>query len=49
MVSEPLISATILFALIVLGEIISYLTKARVPMLLTAMVSYLLLTWAGIT
>lgn len=48
MVSEPLISATILFALIVLGEIISYLTKARVPMLLTAMVSYLLLTWAGV-
>lgn len=48
MVSEPLISATILFALIVLGEIISYLTKARVPMLLTAMVSYLLLSWAGV-
>ena len=48
MVSEPLISATILFALIVLGEIIYYLTKARVPMLLTAMVSYLLLTWAGV-
>src|SRR5699024_761035 len=48
MVSEPLILATILFALIVLGEIISYLTKARVLMLLTAMVSYLLLTWAGV-
>nr|WP_263314230.1 hypothetical protein [Mammaliicoccus sp. Marseille-Q6498] len=48
MVSEPLISATILFALIVLGEVISYYTKARVPMLLTAMISYLLLSWAGV-
>ncbi|GGI39597.1 hypothetical protein [Mammaliicoccus stepanovicii] len=48
MVNEPLISMTILFSLIVLGEIISSLTKARVPMLLTSMVSYLLLSWAGI-
>ena len=48
MLHEPLISATILFALLALGEIISTLTKARVPMLLTAMVSFLLLKWAGI-
>lgn len=48
MISEPLLSATILFSLIVLGEIISYYTKARVPMLLTAMVSYLLLSWSGV-
>ncbi|WP_313955025.1 hypothetical protein [Staphylococcus cohnii] len=41
--SEPIISATALFALIALGEVISTLTKARVPMLLTAMVSFLLL------
>ncbi|MGW9816172.1 amidohydrolase family protein [Staphylococcus cohnii] len=46
--SEPIISATALFALIALGEVISTLTKARVPMLLTAMVSFLLLKWAGI-
>ncbi|EEK11750.1 hypothetical protein [Staphylococcus hominis] len=48
MLHEPLISATILFALLAFGEIISTLTKARVPMLLTAMVSFLLLKWAGI-
>ncbi|BFL77356.1 DUF819 family protein [Staphylococcus hominis subsp. novobiosepticus] len=48
MLHEPLISATILFALLALGEIISTLTKARVPMLLTAMISFLLLKWAGI-
>ena len=46
--SEPIISATALFALIAFGEIISTLTKARVPMLLTSMVSFLLLKWAGI-
>ncbi|MGI2238525.1 hypothetical protein [Staphylococcus cohnii] len=46
--SEPIISATALFALIALGEVISTLTKVRVPMLLTAMVSFLLLKWAGI-
>ena len=48
MIHEPLISATILFSLLALGEIISFFTKARVPMLLTAMISFLLLKWVGI-
>lgn len=46
--SEPIISATALFALIALGEVISTLSKARIPMLLTAMVSFLLLKWFGV-
>lgn len=46
--NEPIISATALFALIALGEVISTLTKARMPMLLTAMLGFLFLKWAGV-
>lgn len=48
MIKEPIIATTMLFALIALGEIISIYTRARVPMLLTAMLGYLFLSWFGV-
>ncbi|BAC12260.1 hypothetical conserved protein [Oceanobacillus iheyensis HTE831] len=48
MISNPLVATTLIFALIALGEYISIITRARVPMLLTAMVGYLVCVWTGI-
>lgn len=48
MIKEPLIATTMLFALIALGEVISIYTRARVPMLLTAMLGFLLCSWVGL-
>ncbi|MHC8515665.1 hypothetical protein [Sporosarcina sp. ITBMC105] len=48
MLSNPIIATTLLFALIALGEWLSILSKARIPMLLTAMVGFLVLVWTGI-
>ncbi|WP_414042365.1 hypothetical protein ACMGE9_08485 [Macrococcus sp. EM39E] len=48
MIKEPIIATTIIFSLIALGEVISIYTRARVPMLLTAMLGFLLLSWLGI-
>lgn len=48
MLSNPIITTTLLFALIALGEWLSILSKARIPMLLTAMVGFLVLVWTGI-
>ncbi|OEH53845.1 hypothetical protein AQ616_15310 [Oceanobacillus sp. E9] len=48
MISNPLVATTLIFALIALGEYISIITRARVPMLLTAMVGYLICVWSGI-
>ncbi|WP_067725871.1 hypothetical protein [Oceanobacillus damuensis] len=48
MLSNPLIATTLIFALIALGEWLSIVSRARVPMLLTAMVGYLVLVWTGI-
>lgn len=48
MIKEPIIATTMLFALIALGEIISIYTRARVPMLLTAMLGFLVLSWLGV-
>ncbi|MCT1577721.1 hypothetical protein M3E13_12405 [Oceanobacillus kimchii] len=48
MISNPLVATTLIFALIALGEYISIITRARVPMLLTAMVGYLICVWTGI-
>jgi len=46
--SNPLIATVLIFALIAFGEWLSIITRARVPMLLTVMVSFLILTWTGI-
>lgn len=48
MLSNPVIATTCIFALIALGEWLSIITRARIPMLLTAMVGFLLLVWTGI-
>jgi len=48
MVQEPVIAAMIILGLIALGEIISVISKARVPMLFVAMMGYLVLLWLGI-
>jgi len=48
LISNPLIATTLIFALIALGEWLSIITRARVPMLLTAMVGYLVCIWTGI-
>ena len=48
MLSNPLIATTLIFALIAFGEWLSLVTRARIPMLLTAMVGFLLLSWTGI-
>lgn len=48
MIDNPLIATTLIFALIAIGEWVSILTRARVPMLLTAMIGYLTCVWTGI-
>ncbi|MDC3425853.1 hypothetical protein NC797_15195 [Aquibacillus sp. 3ASR75-11] len=48
MLDNALIATVLVFALIALGEWISIISRARVPMLLTAMVGYLISTWTGI-
>ncbi|MEC5424849.1 hypothetical protein QGM71_15290 [Virgibacillus sp. C22-A2] len=48
MLSIPIIATAIIFALIALGEWISIISRARIPMLLTAMVGFLAMKWSGI-
>ncbi|WP_430786535.1 hypothetical protein VBD025_14065 [Virgibacillus flavescens] len=48
MLSNPLIATALIFALIALGEWLSIISRARVPMLLTAMVGFLVMVWTGI-
>ncbi|MFB9860113.1 hypothetical protein ACFPFV_07795 [Salinicoccus siamensis] len=48
MMEEPIVATVMLFALIALGEVISVLTRARIPMLMTAMLGFLILTWIGV-
>ena len=48
MLSNPVIATTLIFALIAFGEWLSIVTRARIPMLLTAMVGFLILSWTGI-
>ncbi|MFD1040202.1 hypothetical protein ACFQ3N_17655 [Virgibacillus byunsanensis] len=48
MLSNPLIATVLIFALIALGEWLSIISRARIPMLLTAMVGFLVMVWTGI-
>ncbi|WP_271400605.1 hypothetical protein [Salinicoccus roseus] len=48
MLQEPIVATVMLFALIALGELISVYTRARIPMLMTAMLGFLILTWTGV-
>ena len=47
-IHSPLVATVLVFALIAFGEWLSIVSRARVPMLLTAMVGFMLLTWTGI-
>ncbi|MFD2831494.1 hypothetical protein [Corticicoccus populi] len=48
MIQEPIIATVMVFALLVFGEVLSIVTRARIPMLMTAMLGYLILTWTGV-
>ncbi len=48
LLNNPLIATVLIFSLIAFGEWVSIITRARIPMLLTAMVSFLILSWTGI-
>lgn len=48
MLEQPIVATVMLFALLAVGELISIYTRARIPMLMTAMVGFLLLTWTGV-
>ncbi|CAD2076145.1 hypothetical protein [Phocicoccus pinnipedialis] len=45
---EPIVAFFLLLLLLAIGEIISIWTRARIPMLLVAMIGYLVLTWTGV-
>lgn len=47
-INEPVFAAMLILALVAVGEIISVLTRARVPMLLVAILGFLILVWTGI-
>ena len=48
MLSNPLVATVLIFALIALGEWISIISRARIPMLLTAMLGFLVMSWTGL-
>lgn len=48
MLTNPLIATVLIFALIALGEWLSIVSRARIPMLLTAMTGFLVLVWTGV-
>jgi len=48
MIQDPVIAAMIILGLIAVGEIVSVISNARVPMLFVAMMGYLILLWVGI-
>ncbi|KZE39118.1 hypothetical protein AV656_07805 [Bhargavaea cecembensis] len=48
MIHNPLVATVLVFALLAFGEWLSIVSRARVPMLLTAMVGFMILTWTGI-
>ncbi len=42
-----MVSAFILFSILVFGDVVSVKTKARIPMMFVAFITYLALTWIG--
>lgn len=48
MIEQPIVATVMLFTLLALGEVISIYTRARIPMLMTAMIGFLILTWTGV-
>lgn len=48
MIDEPIVAAMLIFALFALGEFLSVVSRARIPMLFVVMFGYLLLLWTGV-
>lgn len=48
MLDQPVIATMLILGVIVIGEVISILTRARIPMLLVFLIMYLGLLWTGI-
>ncbi|MGE6256600.1 hypothetical protein ACQKCU_01635 [Heyndrickxia sporothermodurans] len=48
MLNEPIIATVFVLALVMVGEVISVATRARVPMLFIVFLGYLLALWTGI-
>ncbi|WP_163969735.1 hypothetical protein [Oceanobacillus halotolerans] len=48
MFDEPIFAAMLIFGLFALGEFISIITRARVPMLFVVAFGYLILLWTGV-
>src|SRR5690625_5251315 len=48
MIAQPIVATVMLFTLLALGEVISIYTRARIPMLMPAMIGFLILTWTGV-
>jgi hypothetical protein len=48
LLNQPVIATMLILALISLGEVVSIITRARVPMLLVVLIGYLTCVWTGI-
>ena len=48
MMNEPIVAAVLIFALLMVGEVLSIVTRARVPMLFVVFFGYLILLWTGL-
>ncbi|WP_042148036.1 hypothetical protein [Paucisalibacillus sp. EB02] len=48
MLNNPLVATVVIFAFIALGEWLSIKSRARIPMLLTAMVGFMIVGWTGL-
>jgi hypothetical protein len=46
--NEPIVAALLIVLLVAVGEVISIMTKARIPMLLIVFMGYFILLWTGI-
>lgn len=47
-IQEPVFATMFILALIALGEVVSIVTKAKIPMLLVTLIGFLILIWTGV-
>jgi hypothetical protein len=47
-IHDPVLAAMLVLALVAVGEVVSVLTRARIPMLLVAILGFLVLIWTGV-
>lgn len=46
--NDPVVAVLLILGVMVVGEAVSILTRARIPMLLVAMLGYMVLIWTGV-